>query len=145
MRIICNSFSNKVLRIGQRGDTIVEVLIAISVVSLVLTSVYALTNKNVRSTQEVQEQNYAQKLAEQQVELLRAAATKPTGTNCFDPATGATMPSTSVVCKPIVGNATYAVAVTDDLTSTGKYMIQITWDKLGGGTSKVTVYYKVAS
>ena len=132
-----------VLRNG-RGDTIVEVLIAIAIVSLVLTSAYALTNKNVSSIQQVQEQGYAQKLAEQQVELLRAAATKPTATGCFDPATGAFVsPVSNATCHPVSGGATYGITIT--LLGSHRYSVVTEWDALGGGRPKVTIYYKVAS
>ena len=67
----------------QNGDTIVEVLIASAIASLVLVSAYALTNKNVGAIQEAQEQSVAQKLVEQQVELLRDASTPPAGVGCY--------------------------------------------------------------
>jgi prepilin-type N-terminal cleavage/methylation domain-containing protein len=131
---------------NSRGDTIVEVLIAIAIVSLVLTSAYALTNKNVSSIQQVQEQGYAQKLAEQQVELLRAAATKPTATGCFDPATGAFVsPVSNATCNPVSGGATYGITITNDPAGSEGYTVVTSWDALGGGRPKVTIYYKVAS
>lgn len=61
---------NKRLRLrklGSHGDTIVEVLIATAIASLVLVSAYAITTRNTRATQDVQENSYAQKLVEQQV------------------------------------------------------------------------------
>jgi prepilin-type N-terminal cleavage/methylation domain-containing protein len=67
----------------QAGDTIVEVLIAIAVVSLVLTSAYMVTNKNAQTMQAVQERTQAQKLVERQIELIRAADSVPTTTFCF--------------------------------------------------------------
>lgn len=145
MRMIGTHFTSKFPKLDQRGDTIVEVLIAIAIVSLVLTSAYALTNKNVRATQEVQEQSYAQKLVEQQVELLRAANPKPSTTGCFDPSNGGVAPLISATCRPTVGNLTYNLEVAPDAVTTGKYRIRATWDTLGGRTAQVTVYYKVAT
>ena len=111
------AFTNRrdysVLPRSNRGDTIIEVLIAIGIVSLVLTSAYALTNKNVSSIQQVQEQGYAQKVAEQQVELLRAANSKPTADGCFDPSTGAFVsPASNAICKPVSGSVTYEITIT---------------------------------
>ena len=130
--------------LGSRGDTIVEVLIAIGIVSLVLTTAYAVTNKNVSSIQQVQEQGYAQKLVEQQVELLRAAVTKPTANGCFDPNTGSFVsPTSNAICQPLSGNTTYNLEISNNPTRSANYRIQAVWDAIGGGQSKVTVYYKV--
>jgi type II secretory pathway pseudopilin PulG len=133
--------------VNSRGDTIIEVLIAIGIVSLVLTSAYALTNKNVSSIMQVQEQGYAQKLVEQQVELLRAAVTKPTADGCFHPDNGAFVtPVSNATCKPVVGSVNYAIAIKNNPTglSPADYRVRVNWDKLGGGTGQVTVYYRVA-
>lgn len=63
----------------QRGDTLVEVLIAIAVVSLILGGAYATTNRSLYATRSAQERGNALKLAESQMEQLKAlAATNPT-------------------------------------------------------------------
>ena len=83
------------LRHAQAGDTIVEVLIAMTIVSLVLAGAYASSNRNIRSTLDAQEHGQALKLAESQVEYLRSAAQKagsgysfgsgaPDNHKCFD-------------------------------------------------------------
>jgi Tfp pilus assembly protein PilV len=145
MRLIsCKRRFAPSVALTSRGDTIIEVLIAIGIVSLVLTSAYALTNKNVSSIQQVQEQSYAQKLAEQQVELLRAASPKPTATGCFNPSTGAFVsPASNAICKPVSGNATYQITITS--LGSNRYSVVTAWDALGGSRPKVTLYYKVAS
>ena len=145
MRLIsCKRRFAPSVALTSRGDTIIEVLIAIGIVSLVLTSAYALTNKNVSSIQQVQEQSYAQKLAEQQVELLRAASPKPTATGCFNPSTGAFVsPASNAICKPVSGSATYQITITS--LGSNRYSVVTAWDALGGSRPKVTLYYKVAS
>lgn len=55
----------------QRGDTLVEVLIAIAVVSLVLGGAYVTTNRSLQATRGAQERAVALKLAESQVERLK--------------------------------------------------------------------------
>lgn len=63
----------------QRGDTLVEVLIAIAVVSLILGGAYVTTNRSLYATRAAQERGNALKLAESQLEQLKAmAATNPT-------------------------------------------------------------------
>jgi prepilin-type N-terminal cleavage/methylation domain-containing protein len=64
---------------GQRGDTIVEVLIAIAVISLVLGGAYVTTNRSLQATRSAQERGNALKLAETQMEQIKGlAATDPT-------------------------------------------------------------------
>jgi len=63
----------------QRGDTIVEVLIAIAIVSLVLAGAYVTTNRSLLATRSAQERSNALKNAEAQIEQIKGlAATNPT-------------------------------------------------------------------
>ena len=64
---------------GARGDTIVEVLIAIAVVSMVLGGAYATTNRSLQASRSAQEQGVAIKLVESQLEQLKALADTPGG------------------------------------------------------------------
>ena len=128
---------------AERGDTIVEVLIAVAIISLVLTAAYALTNRNVRSIQETQEQAYAQKIVQQQVELLRAASTKPTTDGCFS-AAGTFVNTTNSACSITSGGSTYKLEI-KRLGATSKYSIKASWDTLAGSSAAVTVYYQVVS
>lgn len=59
---------------GDGGDTIVEVLIAIAVISVVLVGAYATTNHSLRSTEDAQERSNATSLVESQLELLKTAS-----------------------------------------------------------------------
>lgn len=55
----------------QRGDTILEVLIAVAVLSLVLTISFALSNRNTQGNRQAQERGEATKYTETQMELLK--------------------------------------------------------------------------
>ena len=127
---------------SERGDTIIEVLIAIGIVSLVLTSAYVLTNRNVQANQEVQEQAYAQKLIEQQVELLRAAGTKPMSNGCFS-APNSFVAAGSPMCSIRNGGAVYKLNLSPQASLV--YKATATWSTVGGSNADVTVYYKVSS
>jgi len=59
---------------SQRGDTIVEVLMVVLVLGVVLSSTYAIAVRTLQSIQLQQERTYALKLAEGQLERLKAAA-----------------------------------------------------------------------
>lgn len=62
----------------QRGDTLVEVLVAIAVVTLVLSGAYVVTNRSVQETRSAQERGNALKNAESQLEQLKGLiATSP--------------------------------------------------------------------
>lgn len=69
---------------GQRGDTIVEVLISIAVISLVLGGAYVTTNRNLLATRAAQERTNAISLVESQLEQIKSlSATDPE--TLFDP------------------------------------------------------------
>lgn len=57
---------------NNRGDTIVEVLICIAIISLVLVVSYGTANRNYRMMLDAQEHSVAEKLMERQAELLKA-------------------------------------------------------------------------
>jgi len=58
--------------LNQVGDTIVEVLVCIAVISGVLGTAYAIMNNSVQSNQSSQEHNNALKVAESQLEQLKS-------------------------------------------------------------------------
>lgn len=125
----------------QRGDTIVEVLIAISIVSLILTSAYAVTNRNAQVAQKIQEQGQAQKLVEREIELLRTYdGTIPAGWCLVSDGSGVTATS-GAPCDQMTAEgsgATYKLTI----TGSSSYQITATWDALGGQTGNVTMYYR---
>jgi type II secretory pathway pseudopilin PulG len=59
----------------QRGDTIVEVLIAVTIVSSVLSGAYVTTNKSLLATRAAQERSSALKLTESQIEQVKGLVT----------------------------------------------------------------------
>ena len=56
---------------SQAGDTIVEVLISIAVVSVVLAGAFVVTNRSLQATRSSQERSIALKLAESQLEQIK--------------------------------------------------------------------------
>lgn len=59
-------------RLNQAGDTIVEVLIAAAIVSLVLTGAFAVANASYRQIRMSQERGEAQRVAQSAIEQLDA-------------------------------------------------------------------------
>jgi len=136
----------------ESGDTIVEVLIAIAIVSLILVSGYAITSKNTQSMQDSQERIQAQHLVESQIEALRAQGKLTTQNDCFvdptDPTnstTGSQETGTCTAFKQSGSGATYTVKISGP--NTGVYTIQATWSSIGNKTasddSNITMYYKI--
>jgi Tfp pilus assembly protein PilV len=140
---------NKRLRLrklGSHGDTIVEVLIATAIASLVLVSAYAITTRNTRATQDAQENSYAQKLVEQQIELLRQNPAVATVDGCFDTSTDAHEYTAGTCAVAVPGNgAQYTVSIqrTSPPVATlgARYYVQVTWQTLNNAQAKVTAHY----
>lgn len=138
----------------QSGDTIVEVLVSIAVVSLVLAGAYALTNRNTLITQDTQEHGQALQLVQAQVEYLRANNGFNTNQyNCFD-SSGNPAQAAANGHPCLVGNdgmpVPTGVQPAFDLSitlgqngcSAASYSVQAQWDSiLSNGKNNVTVCY----
>jgi prepilin-type N-terminal cleavage/methylation domain-containing protein len=130
---------------SQRGDTIVEVMIAIVVVSMVLVAAYVTTTHNINGLQDTQEHSQALQLAQTQLEHLHNATTEPTNHQCFNNAGGIT---SGVSCKvdasgnPTTSQLQYTIDITNNSPPT--FQVTITWASLdnGGVTNNVTLYYQ---
>jgi type II secretory pathway pseudopilin PulG len=130
---------------GENGDTIVEVLIAIAVASLVLVAAYQTTNRNTLSTQDAQERGQALKLVESQIELLRNNK-GITGGDCFavdGTVTAATACKVDAQGTPTTGQPQYTLAISTP-DANGTYTVTATWERIyGEGLSTVTMFYRV--
>ena len=71
----------------QRGDTIVEVVMAIAVVAVILTGAYASASRSLNNTRAAQERGEALKILEGQLENLNTLSktdSPPAATNIYD-------------------------------------------------------------
>jgi type II secretory pathway pseudopilin PulG len=64
---------------SEAGDTIVEVLISIAVVSVVLAGAFVVTNRSLQATRSSQERSIALKLAESQLEQIKGLSVSNPG------------------------------------------------------------------
>jgi prepilin-type N-terminal cleavage/methylation domain-containing protein len=143
---------------SQRGDTLIEVLISILVVSTVLGAAYATTTRNVQIGREAQERSNALKLAEAQLEQLKAIAktdpdlifaTGAPASLCVNNA-GAVVQSSDSTCQvgtsgmPTVTQPVFSLAATKTGTDSHTILITCTWDKFGRkGTNTLELRYRL--
>ncbi len=66
------------IRMNQNGDTIVEVMIAMAVASLVIGSAYSISNKSLANSRQAQEHSEAARIAQSQLEQIRQFARSST-------------------------------------------------------------------
>jgi prepilin-type N-terminal cleavage/methylation domain-containing protein len=130
----------------QAGDTIVEVLIAIAIISTVLTGAFLVSRSSLKHVRESEEHGQALNLVQGQVEQLRAyAGTISNGdslpaTFCMASATSA-VASTNAACT----QGLYALYIIKD-TAHNAYQVTAEWDSVNGdiSKSKVQLAYRVA-
>jgi prepilin-type N-terminal cleavage/methylation domain-containing protein len=133
----------------QSGDTLVEVLISVAIVSVVLASGYAVTTQGLRTTQDANERSQGLELVQQQVELLRVynGGSSLTGV-CLD-SSGTPKPSaTSTECNVTPTGST--VCATSfcynlDIEGNGIYQVTAKWKNQRGTDATVTMVYEPAS
>jgi len=146
-------------KLNQRGDTIVEVLIAITVVSMILGGAYTTTNRSLQASRSAQEQGVATKLVEGQLEQLKALADVPGGlasapaSFCILPVSGKPTPvSTAAAGTPCSLNnqgataaatdqPAYRIAITEPTPD--NYKITNTWINVNGKqTDSIEMSYR---
>ncbi|MCA9323505.1 prepilin-type N-terminal cleavage/methylation domain-containing protein, partial [Candidatus Saccharibacteria bacterium] len=130
---------------SQRGDTIVEVLLAMAVIGMVLGAAFGIANRSVAIGRSAQERTEALKIAESQVELLKTLYPSSSTMQgrlssepfCIDVSTSSDADATDAACTNTNGfgvSGLYSIAITkpvDDLDATeDPVKISITWERL---------------
>jgi Tfp pilus assembly protein PilV len=148
-------------RSHQAGDTIVEVIIAVLIVSMLLTGAFIVTNRSTQAVRDSQEHAEALQALQGQLELVRAAAAAKqlpgalTIPFCLDSSL-ASFPANSVSCTGAGGPPGYQLSIvcstaagTDGCPApsgkTSTFDLVTTWSSVSGGTDKVYLSYKVAT
>ncbi len=96
---------------NQRGDTLVEVMISIAIVSLILGGAYVTTNNSLRATRTAEERTSAMKLVQGQTELVKSMVASPAGVTALagaPPAGFCLVPNAVAGAQPSTPNATTA-------------------------------------
>lgn len=150
---------------NQRGDTIVEVLIALTVLTLILVGAFATASRSQNMNRASQERGEAMKVIESQIESLKGVLTStpspgnqpPAGAFCINQASSsfvalsqpadpfseslesATLPYQPANCGDILGR--YNVAIKFN-ASTNTYEFIARWFRVGGGKDQINMYYR---
>lgn len=142
-------------KLAERGDTIVEVLISIAVISMILGGAYVTTNKSLQGTRAAQERSDALKLTESQLEAMKALAGTDNGGGLFANGLGdfcvynqAIIAATSANCKvnakgsPTTAQPAYTLKVTR--TNTNTFTVRATWAAIErSGTDSLDMTYRI--
>lgn len=142
---------SNITRLTARGDTIVEVLLAIAIVTTVLGGAFLSVNRSFTAGRQSQERGEAIKYAQEQLEKLKQAVKDPSknifGTGptpyCLNDALNR-VATTDPACN-LGPDGRYKISMTRD-TSTNTFTSVVEWDRLGGGTparDRVIVSYRV--
>jgi type II secretory pathway pseudopilin PulG len=156
------------IRLNHKGDTIVEVLIAIAIVGMVLAGAYASANKSLQANRRAQERAEALRVAEQQLEYLKKAGSDDAvnladGNFCMASATGVRRPMTNGPPPAAYGLDTftlfpsghYPLACRVSFNNGGYYyhpwvtgnaetfIVHVRWDGSGGLKQEATLTYRV--
>ena len=139
-------------RLTQTGDTIVEVLLAIAIVSAVLGGAYASTSGSLSGSRRSQERGEAVKLLQGQLERLNEAAHSPTvnlltapNPFCLIVSGGVLTPvaATNPGCQQGVGSR-YRLSIQ---RAGNVYTATAQWDRVGGGGTsgqdQVVMIYRI--
>lgn len=134
---------------SAKGDTIVEVLVAIAVMSTVLAGAYAISNRNSSAIRQAQEHAEALQIAQTQVEQLKVLAlisntdifsrtANPGNGFCtFNPGSGdlEEYDDSDPSNKCIVNNGIdYRVSISRENTAAPQYKftVRVRWDSING-------------
>lgn len=154
-------------KLQQTGDTIVEVLIVMAVISLVLVVSFVTSNRSLKSVQDAQEHTNAQQLVASQIEQLRTLAASATddehnvftyasgfcvynnnssGSSVLTLASAATSPNCRVDSggKPTTAQPEYNVKITRSCSTGCLFTVTADWPSiLDSSTGNVTMYYRL--
>jgi prepilin-type N-terminal cleavage/methylation domain-containing protein len=136
----------------QAGDTIVEVLVALAVVSVILVGAFIVTNRSTKDVRDSEEHAQALQFLQGQVELLRSAASRsgalPASLDvpfCLDAAIYYQPAASDSNC---LLDSLYRVAIVSPVASPGTgtttFNLTATWPGINGGTGFINLSYNVA-
>jgi type II secretory pathway pseudopilin PulG len=151
-----------VKKLNQVGDTIVEVLLSLTVLGMVIGTAFAVANRSLKQAQKSQERTQALKLAEGQVDSLKFLSESnneadietfkniqnaATASQCLGRITDDEGDITIGVDSISDGgcqDGVFSYSIIYDNQNSHLFNVQVIWDSLGGnGQENVTIQYRV--
>jgi len=142
---------------NQKGDTIIEVMIVLTILGLALSISFATANTSLQNTRQAQENSEATKYAQSQIEALRAVACVNGVDDCTPPLqlgtdapfclipSGITYDARDDVgdeCKQGVDNR-YKITLERTNAATNTFTATVVWDDIKGvEQNSVTLSYR---
>jgi hypothetical protein len=151
------SFLKNLHKKNRAGDTVVEVMISMTVLAVVIAAAYSLSTRSFQSSLNSQYRDQAISYSQQQLELIKEADNNtpatinsylppPAGSGpasgtsfCIDPVTKAFNTVSSTNC--LVNNQQYTISDTYD-SSTKTFKIVTSWTSADNHAQQSIVYYK---
>lgn len=146
---------------ASRGDTIIEVLLAIAITSIVLAGAYVAVDRSMKASRAAQERGEAIKVAESQIERLKYLNLTSSTANIYQ--SGPFCISSTLVVLPVANIETdlddpvgcrssgrYVASITRDAVS-GTHQITVLWENITGsktatghpGFDEIKMYYRI--
>jgi type II secretory pathway pseudopilin PulG len=145
----------------ESGDTIIEVMLAMSIIGMVLGAAFGIANRSVNLGQDAQERTEALKIIESQIEVFKTEYAKEANQTlrdriqpfCFQSfsTTVANVDDSACIGKNSLGDeGLYSISITPPSLAPGSassYEFRVVWDPIGGSSQKNTasVFYKPGS
>ncbi len=137
---------------SQKGDTIIEVLIAMTIAASVLAITYSTMNRNLIISQESQERTQASKIAQGQLEALKGYNEGSNPLPCLKGNTPNNITSGFPSDTAVIVNTApctqdyYNFGIIRDSSDPKLYRVYVVWDKLKGtGNNQVIMVYRTAN
>jgi Tfp pilus assembly protein PilV len=130
---------------SEAGDTIVEVMIAIVVISTVLSGAFLVSRTSLKHVRDSEEHSQALKLVQGQVELLRdvAAQVKESDAATAFPSSFCMSPAVVAATNAACTSGLYKLSVKSSDAANHTYQATARWDSVSGGTAQVQLSYRV--
>jgi len=142
-------FIDRLKKLGNRGDTIVEVMIVLAVLGLAIGISYATANSSLLATKGAQENSQATAILQSQIESLRYIISDPAndvqiaGPYCIDDSYDIKVTNDASPSPDCRKNNLYDVGIKYD-TSTSTFSLKATWDDINGkDKDTVTLVYRL--
>lgn len=131
--------------LGQRGDTIIEVMLAVVALSLVVGGTYSIATRNLRAGRQAQERGEAVKIAESQLENIKSMAVEANNPNLYSASNFCFNPTSTITTGNCTFDGRYRVSINSVPTSVSQqFTVVVEWDSIGSTPiENVTVQYRV--